>query len=55
MSGKLLECSFLIPIVRDGDRTTHEPVAWGLLHMGLCSLFKGLSGPERFFLQGSRR
>lgn len=42
----LVECSFLIPIVRDSDRLPHEPVLWELLVAELLRLFGGGQGPR---------
>ena len=50
MVKKLVECSFLVPIVADTDRRPHAPVAWRLLQDAIYDAFKGLSGPERFGL-----
>src|SRR5262245_21443998 len=50
MSERVVECSFLVPIVGDTDRKPHSPIAWRLLHDALHSSFQGLSGPERFML-----
>jgi hypothetical protein len=50
MSERVVECSFLVPIVGDSDRKVHSPVVWRLLQDAIHVLFKGLSGPERFLL-----
>ncbi len=50
MSERVVECSFLVPIVGDTDRKPHSPIAWRLLQDAIHRLFKGLSGPERFLL-----
>jgi hypothetical protein len=50
MSERVVECSFLVPIVGDTDRKLHSPIAWRLLQDAIHRLFKGLSGPERFLL-----
>ena len=50
MSERVVECSFLVPIVGDTDRKPHSPIAWRLLQDAIHHLFKGLSGPERFLL-----
>lgn len=43
-----LECWFLVPIVRDSDRTKkHQPILWRLLEEALCGAFRGWSGHER--------
>ena len=42
-----VECSFLIPLVRNSDRTKHSPTAWRLLQDTLRRHFGGLTGPER--------
>ena len=50
MRERLVECSFLVPVVGDTDRRPHAPVAWRLLQDAIHETFKGLSGPERFQL-----
>ena len=50
MSERVVECSFLVPIVGDSDRKPHAPIAWRLLQDAIHRLFKGHSGPERFLL-----
>jgi hypothetical protein len=42
----LVECSFLIPTVRDSDRQPHEPVLWEVLIAELFALFGGGQGPR---------
>ena len=52
----LLECSFLVPIVRDSDRRLHQPILWQLLEDELRALCTGWQGPERrivFFVNSS--
>lgn len=50
MSEPLLECKFLIPVVRDSDRKTHGPLAWRLLQDNIGREFpKGHTGPEVFY------
>lgn len=46
---RLLECSFLIPMVRDGTRSFHSSAVWIRFHAALQDAFEGFSGPERFF------
>lgn len=53
MDEPLLECSFPIPIVRDGDRQAHQPHAWDDLTIELRNLAKsyprGHQGPKTVF------
>jgi len=50
MEERLVECSFLIPIVRDSDRAPHPPIAWRLLQDAVRSVFpQGHSGPELMY------
>jgi hypothetical protein len=44
---RFVECSFLIPTVRDSDGTPHAALAWRLLMETLARQFGGWSGPER--------
>ncbi len=44
---RYVECSFLIPVVRDSDHRPHPAVAWRLLKEALLRRFGGWSGPER--------
>jgi hypothetical protein len=44
---RYVECSFLIPTVRDSDGTPHAVMAWSLLKDTLLRHFGGWSGPER--------
>ncbi|MBI5815189.1 MAG: hypothetical protein HZB29_06220 [Nitrospinae bacterium] len=47
MNERLLECSFLIPIVRDSDKSLHQPIVWRDFQDDMRSIFvKGHSGPE---------
>lgn len=41
-----VECSFLIPTVRDSDRQPHEPGLWDLMIVELFQLFGGGQGPR---------
>ena len=50
MTERVVECSFLVPILGDRDRKLHSPIAWRLLQDAVHRLFRGLSGPERFLL-----
>lgn len=44
--GRRPVCTFLIPVVRDSDRTTpHRPLLWRLRQDALLT-FGGLTGPE---------
>src|SRR5205809_1054337 len=50
MGEGLVECSFLIPIVRDSDRSPHPPMVWRLLQDAIRTLFpQGHSGPELMY------
>lgn len=50
MEERLVECSFLIPLVRDSDRTPHPIVAWWRLVEAIRTLFpEGHSGPELMY------
>ncbi|MBI2373843.1 MAG: hypothetical protein HYV07_07590 [Deltaproteobacteria bacterium] len=42
----LIECYFLIPTVRDSDRSAHEAARWHSLHTKLLELAGGFTGPE---------
>jgi hypothetical protein len=43
----MLECSFLIPIIRDSDKSPHQPLAWRALQdMVRREFIEGHSGPE---------
>ena len=45
-----MECSFLLPIVRDSDRSTHPPIVWRLLQDAIRAAFpQGHSGPELMY------
>lgn len=47
---ELVECHFLIPIVRDSDRVPHSPSAWKLLQDIMRGTFPGgHTGPETFY------
>jgi hypothetical protein len=50
MEERLVECSFLVPLVRDSDRVAHPPIAWSLFQDAMREAFpKGHSGPELMF------
>jgi hypothetical protein len=50
MGNEIVECSFLIPIVRDSDKAKHRPLAWRLLVDELRRVFpQGHSGPQMAF------
>jgi hypothetical protein len=50
MEERRVECSFLIPIVRDSDRSPHPPIVWRLLQDAIRALFpQGHSGPELMY------
>ncbi len=44
-----VECSFLIPVLRDSDRQLHSPLMWRLLQDALHRGFGGRTGPQRVF------
>ncbi len=46
---ELVECSFLIPLVRDSDRVPHQPLCWRSLEDALYSAFGGSSGPDLIY------
>jgi hypothetical protein len=46
---EIVECAFLIPVVRDGDRRPHRPSCWKALQDALYDTFSGYSGPETWF------
>jgi hypothetical protein len=43
---ELLECAFLIPLVRNSDRQPHQPICWSALEDALYLEFGGDTGPE---------
>ncbi len=50
MQEKLVECSFLIPVLRDTDRAPHPPIVWRLLQDEARQMFpQGHSGPELLY------
>jgi len=53
MDEPFVECSFPIPILRDGDRQPHQPHAWDDLTIELRDLVKsyprGHQGPKTVF------
>jgi hypothetical protein len=42
----LVECSFLIPTVRDSDRLPHPGILWRRLRDELIRIFGGVQGPR---------
>ena len=46
---ELVECAFLIPLVRNSDRQPHRPACWNALHDALFSRFGGRTGPELIY------
>lgn len=47
MEERLVECSFLVPLVRDSDRVVHPPIAWSHFQDAMREAFpKGHTGPE---------
>jgi hypothetical protein len=52
MNERLVECSFLLPIVRDSDRASHPPIVWRLLQDAIRAAFpQGHSGPELLYVE----
>ena len=50
MEERLVECSFLLPIVRDSDRAPHPPIVWRLLQDAIRAAFpQGHSGAELLY------
>lgn len=49
-NNELVECHFLVPLVRDGNRRPHQPSAWRLLQDALFRRFGGRSGPEGLYV-----
>lgn len=49
-SDELVECTFLVPLVRDSDRGPHRSSAWRSLHDALNVEFGGYSGLEQIFV-----
>ncbi|MBL4846040.1 MAG: hypothetical protein JKY65_10980 [Planctomycetes bacterium] len=47
---ELVECHFLVPLVRDGNRRPHQPSAWRFLQDSLFRRFGGRSGPEGLYV-----
>jgi hypothetical protein len=45
-SDEVVECAFLIPLVRDGDRKLHQPSCWNALQDALFGRFGGSTGPD---------
>jgi hypothetical protein len=46
---RLVECSFLIPILRNSDRNPHQPRCWSFLQDELLATFAGFTGPRKVF------
>jgi len=46
---KSVICEFVIPLVRDGDRSPHQPSAWSALHDALFRCFDGFMGPQAVY------
>src|SRR5438132_13707713 len=50
MDERRVQCEFFIPIVRNGDKKPHQPIAWNLLGNEIRRAFPaGHSGPETFY------
>lgn len=45
-SDEVVECAFLIPLVRDSDRRPHQPSCWNALQDALFERFGGSTGPD---------
>ena len=43
---EVVECAFLIPLVRDSDRERHQPSCWNALQDALFERFGGSTGPD---------
>jgi len=46
---RILECSFLIPTVRNIDRGLHRPLCWKDFEADLRELARGSTGPEHVY------
>jgi len=46
LEGELVECAFLMPLVRDSDRKRHQPSRWRALENVLYEESGRYSGPE---------
>ena len=50
MDERRIQCEFFVPIVRDSDKTPHQPMAWSTLVNEIRRVFPaGHSGPETFY------
>ena len=49
MPERILECAFLVPVVRDSDRQPHGALAWRMLQEALFVLFRGYTGAESVY------
>ncbi|GEM_PF-1052007 len=47
---RLLECTFLIPVVGNRDRKPHRDLHWRSLQNALRRAFGGCTGPENVFM-----
>lgn len=43
---RLVDCRFLVPLVRDSDRRPHTRKLWEELRRALLRIFGGFTGPE---------
>ena len=41
---ELVECAFLVPLVRNGDRAPHQPAAWNALQDALFEMANEADG-----------
>ncbi len=46
----VVECYFLVPLVRNSDKQPHPPLAWNALDDALYTTFQGATGPEQVFV-----
>lgn len=48
-AGEIVECAFLVPLVRDSDRALHQPACWNALQDALFESFGGSTGPDTIY------
>jgi hypothetical protein len=46
---EVVECAFLIPLVRDSDRRPHQSSCWNALQDALFERFGGSTGPDLIY------
>ena len=49
MNENLVECSFLVPLVRNTDKKPHSATVWQALERTLYETFGGSTGPEHIY------